>query len=296
MRYFLATTAVWLTLLPAGCRLPGSDGPVPSSLAKCRQLSRRGIAAAERGQHERAEKLLANAVEACPVDHEARSHYAETLWQRGNRKAAVAQLVEAGRLADDAMLRVRLAEMQLAMGQMRPARENVEQALDLDPRLSEAWAIRGRVMQAGGQLRQALADYHRALAYAPDNSQILLEIAEVHRHLNEPQRALATLHSLAASYSPGEEPQQVHDLLGMAYVAMGRYEDGVESFSAAASREKPTADILYRLAEAQFLAGRPMEATAAAHDALRLMPTHQASRDLLGRIETAGRPPAVLQR
>lgn len=283
-------------LLLGGCRSSGSQGPVPKSLAKCRQLSQRGIAAAERGHHQQAETLLAEAIEACPVDTEARRHYAETLWHRGARQEAVDQLQQAGRLAEDAMLRVRLAEMQLALGRMDSAGESAEAALDLNPRLSAAWAIRGRVMRAGGQLRQALADYHRSLAYAPDNRQILLEITELYCQLNRPQRALATLHSLTATYTPGEEPQQVLYLMGLVYVSLGRWEDGIESLSAAAIRDDPTPEILYRLAEAELLAGHPLQAAAAARDALKLQPQHGPSHELLDRIQTAGQPQTTMLR
>ncbi len=236
MRYFVPCLIVGLlpALLLSGCRLPGREGPVPKSLATCRQLSQQGIAAAERGQQKQAESLLKQAVEVCPVDPEARRHYAEALWRRGARREAIAQLEEAGRLAgQDVTLLVRLAEMHLALGQRQLARQTAEQAIDLDPELSSAWAIRGRVTHAEGQARQALADFHRALGYAPDNRQVLLEIAELYRELNQPQRALATLHSLADTYSPGEEPQEVLHLMGLAYAALGRHEDAVATRVAA---------------------------------------------------------------
>ncbi len=287
------TTIVVALLLLSGCRLPGSEGPVPKSLADCRQLSQRGIAAAERGQHEQAETLLSDAVKACPVDPDARRHYAEALWHRGARPQAVAQLQEAVRLANDPMLRVRLAEMQLALGQMEPARQTAEAALDLNPRLSAAWAIRGRVMRAAGQLPQALADYHRCLAYAPDDRQVLLEIAQLYRQLGQPQRALAALHRLVDTYSPGEEPQQVLYLLGLTYIALDRYDDGVDSLSAAVLRKNPSPDVYYHLAEAEMLAGRPAQAAAAAWDALELQPGHLPSRDLLARLQTTGQPEEV---
>ena len=298
MRYFgpYSIPAWLLSLLLLGCRLPGGEGPVSRSLATCRQFSQQGIAAAERGQHQQAEGLLEKAVEACPIDPEARRYYAETLWHRGARHEAIAQLEEAGRLAnEDAMLRVRLAEMYLAIGQMGRARRTVEQALDLNPKLSAAWAIRGRVKRVGGQPGQALADYQRSLGYAPDDQHLLLEIAELYRELNQPQRALATLHNLADTYSPGEEPQQVLYLTGLAYVALGRYEDGVESISAALVREEPTPELFYSLGEAELLAGRPVEAAAAARHALTLQPGHQPSRELLGRLELARRPQAPLK-
>ena len=219
---------------------------------------------------------------ACPVDAEARRHYAESLWRRGARQEAIAQLEEAGRLAgEDASLWARLAEMHLANGQPELARQNAEQALDLDPKLPAAWAIRGGVTRAAGQPRQALADYLRALGYAPSDRAILLEIAELHRQLNQPERALQTLQTLADTYSPGEEPGQVLYLMGLAYVALGRYDDGVESLSAAVTRAKPTPEMFCRLGEAELLAGHPAEAADAARQALALQPQHQPSRELL---------------
>jgi len=294
MRYFgpHSVLAVLLSaLLLPGCRLPGGEGPVSKSLAESRQLAQQGIAAAERGQPQQAESLLADAVKACPVDPEARRHYAEVLWSRGATREAIAQMEEVTQLAsEDAMLRVRLAEMYLAAGQMGLARQRAEQALDLNPKLPGAWAIRGRVMQAAGDQQQALADYHRSLACGPDDRQVLLDLAELHLQWNRPQRALAVLHRLGDTYSPGEEPQRVLYLTGLAYQALGRYEDSAENLSAAASRGDQTPEIFYRLGEAELLAGHPTEAAAAARRALELQPQHAPSRNLMERIQLASQP------
>jgi tetratricopeptide (TPR) repeat protein len=194
------------------------------------------------------------------------------------------------------LLWVRLAEMYLASGQPQLAWQDAEQALKLDPKLSAAWAIRGGVLRAAGQPREALADYLRALSYAPNDRGTLQEVAELHRVLNQPERALQTLQTLADTYSPGEEPGQVLYLTGLAYVALGRYDDGVERFSAAAARGKPTPEMFYRLGEAQLLAGRPAEAADAARQALALQPQHGPSRNLLERIEIAQRPQDTMRK
>jgi len=232
---------------------------------------------------------LAKAIQSCPADPEARRHYAEVLWQRGAREEAIAQLEQADRLAgEDPGLRVRLAELYLAAGRLEMARKTVEQALDLNPKLHSAWAIRGRLMRAAGEARPALADYHRALAYAPDDRQIRLEVAQLYQELQQPQDALTVLQSLADTYPPGEEPQQVLYLLGLNYTAVGRYDEGVSSLSLAALRGKPSAEILWRLAEAQSRAGQVSEAHAAARQALDLDPNHAPCRQLMDRLQTAG--------
>ncbi len=280
-----------LPVLLAGCRLPGREGPVSQSVAESRKLSRQGVAAMERGQQQQAEELLARAVKACPADPEAHRNYAETLWLHGSRAEAIAQMEEVARNgSEDAAFYTRLAEMYLASGRIEAAGQSVQQALDLDPKLASAWAVRGGVMRASVQPRQALADYLRALGYAPGDNKILLEVAELYRQLDQPERALQTLQVLADSYAPGEEPQRVLYLTGMAYTALGRGNEAVDSFSAALMRDKPTPELLYRLGEAELLAGHADEAFAAAQQALALDPQHQPSRELIGRIELARRP------
>ena len=246
-----------MTLLLAGCRLPGWEGPVSRSLADCRRLSQQGAVALDRGQQEKAETLLAQAVAACPVDAEARRRYAEALWRRGARKEAIAQLEAAGRVTpDDAALWTRMAEMQLAAGQVELAGQTADRALDLDTKLP------GTGRFAAGSAGRPASRKRRwpiisALGYTPNDRAMLREVAELYRQLNQPDRALQTLQSLAETYSPGEEPADCLYLTGLAYVAVGRYDDGVESLSAAVTRGKPTAEMYCQLGQAELLAGHP---------------------------------------
>jgi tetratricopeptide (TPR) repeat protein len=188
-----------------------------------------------------------------------------------------------------------MAEMQLAADQVASAGQTAERALDLDPKLPGAWAIRGGVRRAGGKPQEALADYLRALGYAPNDRAMLREVAGLYGELHQPQRALQTLQSLAETYPPGEEPADCLYLTGLAYVALGRYDDGVESFSAAVTRGTPTAEMYCQLGQAELLAGHTAEAASAARQALALDSAHQASRDLLDRIELAQRPQGTVR-
>ena len=127
------------------------------------------------------ESVLAKAVKTCPTNPEARRDYADALWQRGARPEAIAQLEEACHLAPDiAAIRVRLAEMHLALGQTEPARDNAGNGHPLESQIGLCLGGQGRVMRAAGNLRQALADFHRALGYAPYDRQFLLEVAELY--------------------------------------------------------------------------------------------------------------------
>ncbi len=278
--------AMWAAL--CGCRSLSNQGPISQSVTTCRQLTQQGINAMERGDWKRAESLLSRAVEMSKTDADARRHYAEALWHRGAMQDALVQLGEARRLAgEDPGLAVRTGELHLALGQINDARRMVGEALRLDPKFAPAWALRGRVAEALGQTQQALADYQRALGYAPENQDLTILVAETYRQLNEPQRALTALQSLADSYTPGEEPQQVLYLEGLALTALRRYDDAVRSLSRAANRERPTPDILYRLAEAQMLNGHAGESQATLQEALALAPDHAASRALAARMALA---------
>jgi tetratricopeptide (TPR) repeat protein len=280
----VAVALIWLV---GGCRLPGMDGPASRSMIQSRQLSQQGVAALERGQWDRADELLAEAVHACPSNPDARRSYADARWNRGLRNEALTELEAARRLTpDNAAILVRLAEMRLAMGQTEAALESAQRAIDLEPKSAAGWAVRAQIMRAARNSAQALADYHRAVSYAPEDRTIPCQIAALYLELNQPQRALATIQGLADRYSPGDEPQEVLYYQGLSYLALARYDDAVESLAAAA-RDRPTAEILCRLAQAQWAAGRATEALAAAEQALAIDPRHQPSRQFLEQTQVA---------
>ena len=282
----LAFFAVILAVLAAsGCRSMFSRGPEMPSVATCRELSHEGLAAVERGDWHEAEDLLGRAVEACPVDADARRYYAETLARRGAYAESLVQLEEGRRLSrNDVTLTVRAGEVYLTAGEVRLARERAEQALSLDPTAAEAWILRGHVMMAEGNGPQALSDMHRALGLRPGDRELLVEIAEIHRQLNQPQRALLALQVASDVYPAGEEPQRLLVLQGLALSALDRHEDAAECLRLACSRGTPDAELYYALGRAEYLAGRLERASAAANAALALEPGHPPSRELMAQI------------
>jgi tetratricopeptide (TPR) repeat protein len=282
-------------LCMAGCRLPVWDGQISRPLATSRQLCQQGVAAMERDQWTRAEELLQRAVKTCANDPDSRRAYAEALWHRGAQADAVAQIEVACHLApENAEFQVRAAELRLATRQIDAAIGHTRRAIELSPRLAPAWVMRGRIMAASGQLREALAAYHRALDYAPHDRGVQFEIAEVYRQLNEPQRALVVLQGLAETYPPGEEPPQLLAAEGLVYRSLARYDDAAEALAAAVRRQTPhSPELLCQWGDCLFAAGRAGEAVRAAEEALRLDPQYAPGRQLLARLETAQRPNAI---
>jgi tetratricopeptide (TPR) repeat protein len=267
------------------------QGPVPKAEIEARDLAQRGQTALEKGDATSAETLLAAAVKANPNNIEARRQYAEALWQQGQRNEALANEEKLCELApDDAGAGVRLGEMNLAMNRIDDARKKAEQVLDLTPNEATAWALHARAEQASGDYPRALSDFHRALEFSPGDRQLLLETAELYRRMNQPQRALSTLTNLCETYGPGEEPQQVLYLKGLALESLDRPDDAAETFSVALDHGSPSPELLYRLGEASLAAGRPEQADRAIQQALAMDPNHQPSRALQGQIQLASRP------
>lgn len=276
----------WLSM--AGCATLGRHGPVPEKVVTSRELSRQGVTAMETGQWDEAEALFRQAVEDAPTDAETRRHLAEVLWQRGAVDEALVQIETAVRLdGSDASTVVRAGEMLLASGSVDKARRRAEKAIRLDPQLSSAWALRGRIYWHMQQPDRALADLQRALEYAPDQADVLLDVAAVYRQGGQHAQSLATLHHLLDTYAPGEEPQVALLLEGLALSDLGRAEEATESLREASRRGPPQAEILYQLARVEFASGRQEAAAAAAEQALAVDATHEPSRQLLAQLAAA---------
>lgn len=233
----------------SGCRLVGRQGPVPPELADARRLCNEGLAAADREDLAQAEGLLEEAVKNCPVDVDARRHYADVLWQRGEKTEAIAQVAKALELSPaDAGLCVKAGGMYLDLGLFNEADRLATEAVHLAPQSAEAWRLHGRVALARGLPEPALADFHRALAVSPEHRETLLDAAEAYRRLDRPQRALATLAVLGDTYGPDDLPAEILVLEGLAQEALGRRGDAVESYRRAVVQEGAPAEAAARLA------------------------------------------------
>ncbi len=154
---------IWLLALAAccGCTLLGPDRNSPKQIAASRQKTQKGISELDRGDWKNGERDLAEAIEHCPADPEARRHYAEALWHNGAKAKALAEMQEALRLAgEDTSLRVRIGEMLMELGQSAEALRMANEAIDLDPRLASAWLLRGQIAQSAGQPRPPAPGRH----------------------------------------------------------------------------------------------------------------------------------------
>ena len=241
--------AMLIATCGSGCRLVQRSGPVAPEVAEARRLCNEGLSAADRSDLVRAEGLLERAVKSCPLDIDARRHYAEVLWKRGERMEAVTQIGEALKLSPgDAALCVQGGGMYLEMGLFDDAERLAREAVRVAPGSADAWHLRGQVSLARGQPDPALADFHRALAIDSSDRGVLLDTAEAYRRLNKPQRALSTLAILGETYGPNQTPSSVMVMEALAQEALGRPADAIDSYKAAIARGTAPADAATRLA------------------------------------------------
>jgi tetratricopeptide (TPR) repeat protein len=247
--FFFIVVAILIASCGPGCRLVQRRDPVPPELAEARRLCNEGLSAADRSDLVRAEGLLERAVKSCPLDVDARRHYADVLWKRGERMEAVTQVAEALKISPgDAALCVEGGRMYLEMGLFDDAERLSREAVRMTPGSVEAWHLRGQVSLARGQPEPALADFHRALAVDPDHRGVLLDTAEAYRRLNRPQRALSTLAILGETSGPNQTPANVLVMEALAQEALGRPADAIDSYRTALARGDASPDAAARLA------------------------------------------------
>lgn len=259
----IVAAACLVAVCGSGCRLVQRRGPVPPELAEARRLSNEGLSAVDRQDLAQAERLLKRAVASCPVDVDARRHYADVLWTRGQRMEAVTQIAKALELSPgDAGLCIDGGRMHLELGLFDDAERLARDAVRLAPRSAAAWHLRGQVSLARGQAEPALADFHRALAIEPHDRGALLDAADAYQRLDRPQRALSTLAVLGETYGPDQPPATVLVMEALAQEALGRPADAIDSYRRAIAAGAAPAEAATRLAaleQAATAAGRIAE-------------------------------------
>lgn len=288
--------AIAMLATAGGCRAFRCPKASDETVAEARQLSLQGMTARERGRWEQAEALYADAVLKCPRDERARCGYAESLWQRGAQQEAVVHMEEAVRLSGhDPERLVQLGEMYLARGELERAAAQADRAVRANRQLASAWALQGKVLRAQGSRTDALASFHRALTIQQQYPEVQLALAETYNQQGRPQRALATLQSLADSFPPEQIPVDVLIHQGLALRLLGRNSDAAQSLAQAAQRGNPSADLLYELSLTQLAAGDTSAARLSVAASLDRDPGHAGALALRDQLAASQGTMAALQ-
>lgn len=248
-RRVVASLCAAALVAAAGCQLVDRLRPVSPELADARRLCNEGLSAADRADLGRAEALLERAVKSCPADVEARRHYADVLWRRGQRTEAVGQVSAALELSPaDAGLCVDAGRMYLQLGLLSDAERLAAEAVRLAPRSADPWRLRGETAMARGQFEAAVADFHRALAIDENDEELLAETARAYLALGRPRRVLATLAVLDENRGAAGLPGDLLALEARAHEALGRNADAAAAWRRAIAKGGAPPDAAARLA------------------------------------------------
>lgn len=104
-------------------------------------------------------------------------------------------------------------------------------ALELDPYLVKAYALRGDIYAGYGQFDQALAEYNKALEIDPGSADIYVDrgiFYATHRH--DPQRGIEDFNR-ALELDPNND--RAYGSRGASYMDMGQFEPAVDDFKRA---------------------------------------------------------------
>jgi Tfp pilus assembly protein PilF len=245
----------------AGCRSLG-DTRRTKELSAARQRSLQGADELQQQNWNEAERLFNDALRRSSADERAHWGMAEVFYQRGESEAAIRHMQAAAQLSgDNPDLLVRLGEMHLQADRLEEAVHYADKALAGNRQCCAAWALRGQVLRQQNRLDDSLQCYHRALICQPNNQQVQLEIADLYRALDRPQRALATLDRFIEAQAGETASARAWFLKGQALADLGQRKEAQMYLQRATQlAREDDSDLLLQLAESQVLSGELAEA------------------------------------
>lgn len=165
----------------------------------------------------------------------------------------------------------RRGEALFVRGQTQAALPDLDKALGLDPRNSQAYLLRGKARMAQRRYKQAAADLSEYAALAPEDMEGLLALGSAQRQTAELEAALATYRRAALL-----EPADFRPPLGagMTYMALKQWRSAKDFLDEAdnLARHRDPTTLVERGATKAALGDRP----AALEDYGAAMPLHEA--------------------
>ena len=212
--------------------------------AKCGELCLRAREAREKGNADKANEFINEALRQRPSDIETRRQLAETMWNNGRRSEAVSQLATLCELQpNDIRLATRLSVMQWETGQHEVAATTASSVLIRDPQILDAWRVKARHEVELGQLDEALVSYIRLSQLAPDDLLTLVELGDLYLKRGHPDRA-CPLFRAALQHPQGTSKQRadIEWLLGVAYARSERWSIAISLLETAIAERPASAE------------------------------------------------------
>lgn len=220
---------------------------------ECSELCARAREAQMAGRRDQADDLLDAAKQRHATDVEARKELAETLLASGRFDEAAAEyerLLQS--TPHDLKLRLDLARTEVQRGQLDAACEQVDRALARQPQSTAALQLKAELEAAKGRLDDALATYAALARLTDDDSDVLIQQAELHLKLNRPDLAAPLLRTaLGDRRCSREATADAEWLLARAYAMSGRWDDARRHMARGLELRPPTKRDAALLAQAE---------------------------------------------
>ena len=282
-----ALTRATTTLILSGALLVGCrNAPFYRMTSRASQslpLSREGVIAFERGDLNLAEERFEEALKLNDADVETNRYYGETLWRQGKRRKAMEALVAAadknGAVDSETSLCRSLAEKSLELDDDEGALRWSNKMIDLSPKNADGWRLRGKAHKELAQYSDALLDFQRAAHFAPDDREILREIALLQNALGDYDAALATWQCLERLYPTRREPAEVFAGKADAYAGLGLMLEAEEACAVAVRYEPDSTPYRAKLAQIIIARGDAERALLALEEASKRAPEDLAFQE-----------------
>lgn len=258
------------------------------NLASARQWASGGVDAYHHGRLDQAKGLLSQAVQQNPSDASVREDYARALLQSGETDQALEQMRFAVELSKgDPRVAVELGTMYLDSGRWLPARRQVELAIERDHRFAPAWALSGKTEKSKGNYEKALADFQRALSYAPDLPGVQIEIVDTYQKMGEHHQALSAIEQILHRYPADEFPENLVLAKSVALMKIDQLRPAIDLLQTASKRQEASSEVFVRLGQAQLLAGQVSQARLTLNRGKQAFPNLVVFDQLVDDLQTA---------
>ena len=286
--------AVFVTLVAfvlsslTGCRLFSSRVTL-ETLTTAAEIERGGDQLYKRGHYDTAADRFEEAAAMVPTDQLVRRKLADTYWAENRYHAAIAMMRTAIDLAHPAIDRelrqewfVRLAEMNLDIGNVDRALHWVDRAIEENPQMLPARVVRGSILERVQSYKAALEDYHYALSLMAEESsaervRVEIEVARIYSHQRRPHRVLAMTSAIDPRTLQPTQAIDVHLMRATALRDRQRFADAVGELQQILVLDTNHAQARFVLASTYWQQHDIVRAQNSLAEVLRLNPNHPAA-------------------
>jgi tetratricopeptide (TPR) repeat protein len=151
-------------------------------------------------------------------------------------------------------------------------------AIRRDPRLSEAYLLRGKAYDQAGMPLKAIKDFTRYIELNPSDTRGYISRGDA-KNFNLEHEAAVQDYSAAIKLAPSSAPAYLGR--GLAYAGLAKYDEAIKDYQWVLKINPNNAEALGNMGVANMLAGRPVEAMSYFERAL----THETNPQWRAKIE-----------